>query len=138
MARGDNECIAYFDAGEDITCRAEAAVTGKRFIAVSDPQDGPARMGLDTTASGGLIVVSHCGAGDKPLGVSSYDAGINERLYAIRGQKVVPVLAGDNITAGQEVESDANGKAIPLATGTPAGVAVDSASSGADCPIALY
>jgi hypothetical protein len=133
-----NECIPYFDAGEDISAEAEAAVTGKRFVDISDPQDGPANMGLDTTASGGLIQVSHAAAGGKVLGVASYDAAAGGRLYVIRGKKVLPVKAGANITAGNAVEVGTNGQAIPLASGIAVGIAVDSASSGADCPIALY
>jgi hypothetical protein len=133
-----NECIPYFDSGEDVTARAEAAVTGKRFVGISDPQDGPANMGLDSAASGGLVVCSHAAAGSKPLGVASYDAAINGRFYVIRGQKILPVRAGANITAGQEVEVGTDGQAIPLAAGIAAGRAVDSAASGADCPIALY
>lgn len=145
-----NECIPYFDAGEDVTAEAEADVTGKRFVAISDPQDGPANMGLDTTASGGNLQVSHCAAGAKPFGVASYDAAAGHRLYVIRGQKIVPVKAGANITAGQEVAVGTNGQAIPfvpqaltgnaesLAGPYACGVAVDSAASGADCPVALY
>lgn len=133
-----NECIPYFDAGEDVSVRAEAAVTGKRFVKVSDPQDGPANMGLDPAATGGRIVVSHCPAGEKPFGVASYDAAINGHLYAIRGQKIVPVTAGASITAGQQVEVGTNGQAIPLASGVAVGLAVDSAANGTDCPIALY
>ena len=134
-----NECIPYFDAGEDVSARAEAAVTGKRFVMISDPQDGSAAaMGLDSAASGGLVVCSHATAATKPFGVASYDAAINGRFYVIRGQKIVPVRAGANITAGQQVEVGTNGQAIPLASGIAVGVAVDSASSGADCPIALY
>lgn len=133
-----NECIPYYDAGEDVSARAEAAVTGKRFVSISDPQDGPANMGLDTAASGGLVVASHAAAGTRADGVASYDAAINGRFYIVRGKKVVPVKAGANITAGQEVEVGTSGQAIPLASGIAVGKAFDSAASGADCPIALY
>lgn len=138
MARGDNECIAFFDAGADITAKAEAAVTGKRFVQVSDPQDGPALMGLSSTADGSNIVVSHATAAGAILGVSSYDAGVGERLYVLRGKKVVPVKSAGPITAGQEVEVGANGQAVALASGKAVGVAVDTCASGEDVPIALY
>lgn len=133
-----NECIPYYDSGEDITAEAEVAVTGKRFVDITDPQDGPANMGLDTAASGGNIQVSHATAAGKIIGVASYDAAAGARLYVVRGKKVVPVRAGANITAGQEVEVGTSGQAIPLASGKAVGIAVDSATSGADCPIALY
>ena len=138
MANGDNPCIPYFDSGGDISAEAEAAVNGCRFVNVSDPQDGPPRMGLDTTASGGRIKVSHATAAGAVLGVASYDAGIGAPLYVIRGTKVVPVRAAANITAGQEVEVGANGQATPLASGKAVGIAVDTIASGENGPIALY
>jgi hypothetical protein len=138
MADGDNECIAFFDAGADITATAEAAVSGKRFVVVSDPQPGPVLMGLSTTSEGSNIVVSHAAAGGPALGVSSYDAGVGKKLYVLRGKKVVPVKTGAAVSAGAEVQSDATGQAIPLAAGKALGMAVDDAASGADCPIALY
>lgn len=138
MANGDNPCIPYYDSGGDITATAEAAVTGCRFVSPSDPQDGPARMGLDTTASGGRIKVSHATAGTVPLGVASYDAGIGAPLYVIRGGKTVPVTAGaTGVNAGVVVEVGANGTAIPLNTGRPAGIALDDIVNGEKGPIAL-
>ncbi len=138
MADGDNACIAFFDEGADITAVAEAAVIGKRFVQISDPQDGPALMGLDTAASGGNIKVSHATAAGAVLGVASYDAGIGSRLYVIRGKKVVPVKTAGNLTAGVEVEVGANGQAVVLASGKAVGIALDTTTSGEDCPIALY
>lgn len=131
MAKGDNECIPLYDAGDDVPVHAEAAVTGCRFLAISDPQQGPVLAGLSPTSEGSNIVVSHCGAGAKAFGVSSYDSPAGDKLYAIRGNKLVPVLAGAAITAGQQVESDANGKAIPLNTGKANGMAVDDIANGA-------
>ena len=53
-----NECIPYYEPGERITGHCETAVTGKRFVAVSDNiQSGP---GLNTGTAGGNIVISHC------------------------------------------------------------------------------
>lgn len=147
--KGDNECIALYDAAADVPVHAEAAVTGCRFIKVSDPQQGPALGGLSPTAEGSNIVVSHCGAGEKAFGVSSYDSPIGDKLYAVRGHKIVPVLAGAAINAGDRVSSDANGKAIPfvmpassgnaetLAIPAVNGVAVDDIANGAKGFIAL-
>jgi len=140
MANGDNPCIPYFDGGGDISAVAEAAVLGRRFVAVSDPQDGSSpAMGLDSTASGGRIKVSHAAAAAKPLGVASYDASIGAPLYVVRGHKVVDVRAGaTGVNAGVEVEVGANGTAIPLASGKAVGVALDNIANGSDGPIALY
>ena len=51
---------------------------------------------------------------------------------------IVPVTAGAAITAGQEVQSDATGQAIPLAAGKPAGLAMSGAAAGADCQVKIY
>lgn len=110
-----NESIAYYDSGEDITCFCEAAVTGRRFVAISDPKK-VASEALSSAVDGGNAVVSHCGAGLKAFGVSSYDAAINTLVPVMRGHKVVEVEAGAAMTAGAEVMSDATGRAITWVT----------------------
>lgn len=150
MAKGDNECIAFFDAGDDITVHAEEALTGKRFIMVSDPQQGPLQGGLSDTSEGSNIVCSICTAGEKAFGVAAYDTPIGDKTYAIRGNKCVPVTAGAAINPGDPVVSDATGRAVPYAFPASSGnaetldvpiilgVAVDAASgAGVDCPIVL-
>lgn len=150
MAPGDNECIALYDSGDDVPVHAEAAVVGCRFVKISDPMQGPVLGGLSTTSEGSNIVVSHCGLGEQAFGVSSYDADAAGKLYAIRGNKIVPILAGAAISAGQQVQSDANGKAIPYdapalsgnAEDLPAvpailGIAVDDIADAAKGFIAL-
>lgn len=148
---GDNPCIALFDEGADVTCQAEAAVTGCRFVKISDPAQGPALGGLSSTSEGSNLVVSHCGAGEKAFGVSSYDADAGSKLYAVRGHKIVPVLIGaGGVSAGQKVMSDANGKAVaydpPALSGNAEdlpdgphilGIAVDDAAADAKGFIAL-
>ena len=51
---------------------------------------------------------------------------------------IVPVTAGATLTAGQEVQTDATGQAIPFAAGVKAGYVLNGAASGADAEIALY
>jgi hypothetical protein len=137
MADGDNQCIAYYDDAKTLTAVAEAAVTGCRFVNVSDPQDGPAGMGLSSTSEGSNIKVSHAAADGPALGVSSYDAGVGKRLSVERGGQVVPVMAGAAITAGQRVEVGANGTAVPFNDGIAVGIAIDDIANGAKGPIAL-
>ena len=107
-----NEAIAYFDPGNDLTCYANgAAVTGKRFVRANAAK----RVGSQALASdalGGNIPVVHCTAGQKPLGVSTYDAASGAEVPVARGHKVFPVEAGAAIAAGAEVMSDATGRAI--------------------------
>jgi hypothetical protein len=112
----NNEAIAYFDPGADLTCHCEAGVIGRRFVAVSDPkQVASAALANDTL--GGNIVISLCGAGGRALGVATYDALANEKVPVARGTKVMPVEAGAALTAGDRVQSDATGRAITYAAG---------------------
>lgn len=132
-----NEAIAYYDAGEDITCHCEAAVTGKRFVAISDPMQA-GFAGLASTSAGGNPVVSPAGAGVKAFGVATYDAAIGAKVPVMRGHKVVPVTSGAAITAGAEVESDATGRAITLAAGKALGIALNTTTAaGQDTVVAL-
>lgn len=146
-----NECTPYYDDGEDITGFCTAAVIGKRFLKVSAdrPTGGPA--GVSDDIGGGNIKVAPCAAGDQAFGVSSHDQLINKLVGVIRGQKVVPVTAGAAISAGQLVQSDAVGKAVPYvppnttavgaavaATPHILGLAVADAANNADAQISLY
>lgn len=110
-----NESIAVYDPGDDLTCHCEAAVTGRRFVAVSDPKQAGSE-GLAANTLGGNVVVSPCGAGGRALGVASYDAAIGAKVPVMRGHKVVVVEAGAAAVAGNPVMSDATGRAIPWVT----------------------
>lgn len=136
-----NVCYELFtEIDEDITAHATGAVVGKTFAAISGPLPNPLDItstALPTTYDPGNIQVATCGAGLKAVGVFAYDQVSGGTVPLKRG-KVVPVTAGANITAGQEVQSDAAGKAIPLASGKALGIAWDSALSGADALISLY
>lgn len=107
-----NECIAFFDPGNDLNAQTTGAVTGSRFVAVSGViQAGSA--GLASDVLGGNLLVAQCSvSGQKAIGVASMDAASGEKLEVIRGHKVVPVTAGAAMTAGDEVMTDASGRAI--------------------------
>lgn len=129
-----NDCIPYKRPGQDITAKATAAITGKTFVRVSGNRtSGP---GLAATAEGSVYQMAPCGAGLRAHGVAAWDAANGEQFNVIVAG-VVPVTAGAAITAGQEVEVDAAGKAIPLASGKAVGVAMSGASSGQDAEIML-
>jgi hypothetical protein len=130
-----NEKIAYYDPGDDISCIVEAAVTGGRFVKVSDPKK-IASQALANDTLGGNVVVSHCAAGEKAFGVSSYDQpAVGGHLGVARGHKVFPVEAGAAMTAGDEVQSDATGRAITLAAGKPCGVVLNSPTAAGQTAI---
>lgn len=72
-----------------------------------------------------------CSAGERALGVPRYDCAANEDVaVGARGEMLVE--AGAAITPGQEVESDASGRAVPKTTGVSAGEARDTATAAGD------
>lgn len=123
----------------DLTFRATAAVTGKRFVAPSGNRTGGPGLSTDTA---NVYQMAHAAAGAKAFGVSKYDvaSGSLGGAFGTPG-KVVPVTTGAAVTAGQQVEVGATGFAIPWA-GTiatqPVGLAMTGAASGADVEIKLY
>jgi len=122
-----NECIPHYEPGKRITGHAASAVTGKRFVKVAG-----ARL------PGQNIQIAPCGAGEPACGVASMDGAEDAKVTFYGSTFTVPVKAGASITAGQEVESDSTGQAIPLDTGKALGLAMNDADSGADAEIKLY
>lgn len=130
-----NECIPFYEPDNRVTASCEAAVTGKRFVDISDPiQSGPL---LNTGVDGGNLVVSPATAAGKVFGVASHDAGIGKKVTILR-KMIVPVKAGANIATGAEVEVGTGGQAITLASGRAVGRCLTAASSGDDAMIELY
>lgn len=117
------QSVAKFPTAPPVTCHAAVALIGARFAAV--PTGAP--TGSNPTipgypAAGGRVfgvVVQDCTAGSK-VGVHTSDG------------TVTPVLSGAAIPAGSAVQSDATGRAIPLAAGSPAGTLHGAAATAAD------
>lgn len=106
-----NIAEAYYDPGDDLNGQTTATITGRRFIKVSGAkQIGSQALATDTL--GGSILVAPCGAGQRAIGVADYDSAVDSKVGIVRGKKVFPVEAGAAMTAGQEVMSDATGRAI--------------------------
>jgi hypothetical protein len=138
-----NVCVPlYAEPDEPLTGHTTAAVVGKTFANISaDIQSGPGitAVALATAFDGGNISVATCAAKAKPIGVFAFDRAEGEPVTIYTSPNlVVPVTAGEAITAGEEVESDAGGKAIKLAAGKAAGKAYTTAASGKDCFVRLY
>lgn len=133
-----NVCYELFsEIDEDLTCTTTAAVVGKRFVAISADLASALDItstALPTTWDSGNFRVAQCGAGVKAIGVAAYDQASGATVPVKAGGKIVPVTSGAAITAGAEVESNAAGKAITLATGKACGQAY-STVAGADLDV---
>jgi uncharacterized protein DUF2190 len=143
MALGDNVVIPLFEPADDLTAAVTAAVTAGKFVKNSGSLQGGPLLDLSgpTTplVGGNLMQVAQCVAGDKAVGVSKWDApAVGDVVGLFTGNQVIPMTAGAAITAGVEVQSDANGNPITLAAGRPNGLAVSTAANAATVYIKLY
>jgi hypothetical protein len=121
-----NEAIPYYEPGGRITGHTEVDITGKRFVAPDGRLNGP---GLTGDGQGVTYKIKKPAAGGFALGVASHDALAGSKVTVLCDPgMVVPVLAGGALTAGQEVQADVDGKAVPLASGVALGRVM------ADCP----
>jgi len=115
------ESIPFWKPGQTVTGHAEADVLANRFVAVSGPRvDGNPQ-------------VSHV-AGARVAGVASVSKAAGSKVM-FWADGVLAVEAGAALTAGQAVESDGQGRAIPHASGEVAGIAWDDVAAGAVGPI---
>ncbi|WP_255799418.1 DUF2190 domain-containing protein [Mycobacteroides abscessus] len=123
-----NENVGVYEPGRDITGRATAAVTGKRFLKVSG----------NRTATGNIAVAPADAAG-RVCGVSKYDAASGDIVGVARGNSRVTYVTADGaLAAFDEVEVGTAGKAKKFASGVAVGYALSAATDGADAEISLY
>lgn len=148
-----NECIPYKTLADTFTARCSAAVVGKTFVVISGDRTGGGGGGAEgaTTVGVGLSAdaenvykIATAGAGVKAVGVAGWDAAINTetKVYAVGHGNILPVTAGGAFAAGEQVMSDAAGKAIAYVEGagkTPLGIAMTkSPGAGKDAEILVY
>lgn len=123
------DAIPYFRPGVDVPCSAKGAVSGRTFVAFDSwPDPGPAFPGASPDNN---INVKTAVAATRAFGVAGWDAADKAKLTVIR-EGIVPVIAGAAIAAGAEVEVGANGRAVTLAAGRPAGIALRAAGANGD------
>jgi hypothetical protein len=135
-----NVCTPVFEQSDQITCKAAGTIRGKRFVVVGATPTG----GMFGTENINIVEVSV--AGSRPLGVARYDGISGDQIDVIRGNEIVPCVAGAAITANTRVTIDSQGRVIPyVAGGTPSvdpfvvGLACeDQATTGNDVVVALY
>lgn len=119
---------SIYAPGADITAQATAAVTARRFVAITGDR-----------VSGGNIAVAPAPAGARAFGVAAHDAATGALVTVVRGNsRVVKVAAGSAIAAGSEVEVGADGKAVTKASGVAVGYAITGAANNTDAEISLY
>ncbi|PAY24654.1 DUF2190 domain-containing protein [Dietzia natronolimnaea] len=122
----NNPARDLYNDGSDITCRADAAVTGKTFAAVTGPR-------VDN-----LITIATAATGARAAGVIKYDAAADDLVGIARGSgRIITVTAGGAITAGDDVQVGTNGRAVTHTDGLVVGYAVDTATNGTDVPVSL-
>lgn len=135
-----NEAITFYEPGSDITCFAGAAVVGKRFVIITATKRGGLPGALDTTASGGNIVIGPAVANGRIFGVARYDAAINTLVPVIKAPGIiVPVTAEATLTFGQEVAvGAAAGAKVAASTQMAVGFVIADCANGADAQVCLY
>lgn len=101
------------------TCELTAPAVGRRFVSYAA---GETRY----THS----AVAQTGDGAEACGVLDGDGLKGERRRVVFEGSAAEVEAGSAITAGQAVQSDASGRAVPHTTGVKLGVARKDAATG--------
>lgn len=144
-----NDCIPFKELATAVTAKASAAVSGKTLVVISGDRTGGGGGGAEGSSTVGvglstdlenLYQVKVCGAGAKAFGVAGYDAAINAevKLFLASHGIILPIVAGEALTAGWEVESNAEGKLVKLAAGKAVGLVLTKAASGKDAEILFY
>jgi len=122
----NNPVFEYFSNSHlRVTGTASADLVGKTFCRI-------ATGGQDQNPN--LATANAAGAS---FGVVGWDAATDEKVVVFK-KGIVSVTAGDALTAGAEVESNATGQAITLATGKALGIVLADAAAGEDAAVDLY
>lgn len=135
------ECIAYYDAGVDITCHADVALTGCRCVAIVGNRRAGGPAGISDTGDG-MILVGLPSANGRIFGVAAHDVPDEGTVDVMRPPKVLPIEKGaaGAIAAFGEVSVMADGRVQALASTLAVGFAVTGNADGAGTyvQVALY
>ena len=125
-----NECIPLFRPGQDVTVLTTGAVTGRKFVGISATRD----------VTTGLIKVAAPAAAGKTFGVAAFDIPSGGKGTVIRGRgTILPVICGaGGVAYDTEVQVDATGGVVTLASGFPVGRTVETGTAGNPVLITLY
>lgn len=136
-----NDCIPFYEPGDDPTVHADVALTGRRFCDISatkQPGSNLSPSGTDQT-SGGNIRAGKPTAKGPVLGVVSRDvsAGGKVKVWSRRNM-VLPVEAAATMAARVECEVDAEGRIVAYTDGVKVGRLVADVTNGAFGALRLY
>lgn len=101
------------------TCELTAPAVGRRFVSFAKGKGGQTHSLVTQTTEGAAAA-----------GVLDGDALKGERRRVVAEGSAAEVEAGAVIAAGQQVQSDAQGRAIPFASGVALGTARKDATVG--------
>jgi predicted RecA/RadA family phage recombinase len=125
-----NDAIPFYEDGDELTCTATAAVTGKTFVVISGDRQAD-----------GTLSVAPCGDNGRAFGVAMWNAAIGQRVtvHRIEGHNVMPVTQTNAaLAAGALVASAAGGLARVAAAGEHVlGTTVNGSPANADAQVAL-
>lgn len=145
-----NDCTPYKEPASAVTAKVAsgAGVKGKTFLKIAGNRTGGGGGGAEGSSTVGvglstdtenLYQVATAAAGGKAFGVAGWDAAELAELKVYTGAHIIlPIIAGEALTAGWEVEVGAEGKAVKLAAGKAAGLVLNGAASGKDAEILFY
>lgn len=133
-----NEAQILKEPGTDLTFKATAGVTGKRFLKITGTRTGGGMGGLSTVLDN-VYQMAQATANDRACGVAAYDVASGALGRCISGQKVVTVTSGAAVTAGAVIGSDANGKATGAGVTTSLGIALTTVGAAdTDLEVKLF
>lgn len=132
------EAIAFYDPGADITCEHTAGAQGGLGVSWPTARNTGGPAGISDTGDG-ILVVTNPAAKAQIFGVTSHDVAAGRKVNIMRAPKVVPMQCAAAVALGDNVATDATGKAIKSVTGDIViGKAVMAGSTTVMAAIDLY
>lgn len=114
-----SEQIARYKPGQSVPGFANAQVNAGRFVSVVATKTANGDYPIEHAAAKALSVL---GVAEADSGPTTQDAtSVERRVAVVRRPAIVRVVSGAAITAGEEVEVGANGKAVKKNEGTAVG-----------------
>lgn len=132
------EAIAFYDPGADITCEHTAGAQGGLAVGWPTGRNPGGPAGISDVGDGVCIVTTPA-AKVQIFGVTSHDVAAGRKVNIMRAPKVVPMQCAANVAIGDNVATDAAGKAIKSVTGDIViGKAIMAGSTTVMAAIDLY